>query len=303
MDEMLWYYHFMRTTMVTLRENIERVLRQYINSFYMTYNNLIKDDVDHYTDIIANIKYSLSTNNATYIETVLNGLTTIEKIEISKYKDEGSGNNFLHLAVLANDASLIKVVADLPYFEQCNNYKQTPLHLYAMQTALDDEISSILLNKSEIAIDAQDANGNTAIHYAAYNNNPSLINQLLEFGASAFIANKGGENLVSLSFTQKIEGINSFFGSNLPLANTEEIENGISGLDEITLGLTREATALNSGTALSDRIEIATQISQVTGESTAAKSENDIDWQVVDDYDIDVETASRTTATSILNRV
>ena len=69
--------------------------------------------------------------------------------------------------------------------------KKSVLHHSVGANHLD--LTKFLIEK-EISADLQDAQGNTALHYASQNKNEELIQLLIDYGASPFLENKNGES-------------------------------------------------------------------------------------------------------------
>ncbi|GMR31739.1 hypothetical protein PMAYCL1PPCAC_01934, partial [Pristionchus mayeri] len=76
-------------------------------------------------------------------------------------------------------------------------YERTALHWLALNTQKNsDQILSganFLIDEFLVAVNAQDDQGNTALHYASQNARPSLVKRLLEARADPSIANDEGK--------------------------------------------------------------------------------------------------------------
>lgn len=110
----------------------------------------------------------------------------------------------LHEAVLDNDIDLVKVcISEGCDVNERDENTYTPLH-YAVQDGYV-EIAKFLLDAGA-EVDAKDEFGNTPLSTAVYNFNEdaSMIDLLLRYGANKFIENNFGVSPYSLAKT--IEG-------------------------------------------------------------------------------------------------
>ena len=143
----------------------------------------------------------------------------------AKNVKDSQGNNYIHLAASSGDLNALFSFLDLAnahkLLNETNNHGHTPLHSAAkkghtqcierllhsgamahkchrgtspLMLACREahiECAKLLYKAYRFQIDWQDEAGDTALHYAAQSRNPSMVQQILDFGAEIVINDSG----------------------------------------------------------------------------------------------------------------
>jgi ankyrin repeat protein len=107
----------------------------------------------------------------------------------------------LHLAAANGDLATITSLLDCDGVNVVDDHKSTPLHQAASKSRGDTEVMSLLL-KAGANIEAQDADGDTPLSWAAENRNVEAVQFLLRAGAKTESRNHSQETVLYVAAKQ-----------------------------------------------------------------------------------------------------
>jgi len=105
------------------------------------------------------------------------------------YNDPTNGNNILMLAVITRPYLIAELLSKKPeLFHEINNKGENAL-IIACKANQYESVEILLDNWANVNLNNQDANGNTALHYAVQCRNPQIVQKLVEKGANEQLKN------------------------------------------------------------------------------------------------------------------
>ncbi|ORX61170.1 ankyrin [Piromyces finnis] len=143
--------------------------------------------------------YALKCNN----QKIINFLISTNKV--NAFDEDDNGNDMIMYTICNTNVDYFKKLSEYlngSMINKCNYSRESYL---IMATKVNNEkIIDILLDKG-IDVDHQESQGNTALHYAALQDNMATIEKLIKYGANLEIQNYKGETplMVACRFKQQ----------------------------------------------------------------------------------------------------
>lgn len=125
-----------------------------------------------------------------------------------------NGESLLYCAVNNNNLQAVQILLDAKANVKIRNLKngKQPLHCAAQNGYL--EILNLLLSQDNIDIDAQDFDNQTALHDAASNNCPAIVEALIAAGASQNLQNRYTQTALDIAKNKGYKNIIALFANN-----------------------------------------------------------------------------------------
>lgn len=158
------------------------------------YEDIVQILLEHSANIsMVNRAKSTPLHQASYwerIKVVQNLLKQKQKPNINA--QDSDGDTALHLAIYKDCGEVVQILLEHDASVTiANNNIHTPLHL-ASSFEQAGVVQKLLKHKAKPDIDAQDSDGDTALHLALYKDCEEVVQVLLKFGAAVIIPNKDG---------------------------------------------------------------------------------------------------------------
>ncbi len=120
-----------------------------------------------------------------------------------------NGESLLHIAARNNQIIPLIFLSKILYINDLDNFKQTPL-IYTVKYN-SKSCFEFLLRLRNIDLNAQDEEGNTALHLTVLNEEIFMVYKLLMKGARYNLKNKKGSNSYELSLKIENQFIKKLF--------------------------------------------------------------------------------------------